>query len=124
MNASDENRTHALIGDRIRSYPFFALYNIVGITSNLLLILAYGSTSGAAGKAAMSLSVIAVAAISTLPVRSLFADIAALTEDLARTDEGAYVRGLRRKPIKLFVTLTIAFNALIALTQLWTLFTP
>lgn len=111
-----------LISDRSAAYPLLAIVNVIGMIANLWIILAHGAAASTPAKFAIFLSIVAVALLSSLPARSLFADIAALREDMADESQTAYGRELASKPIPLFAGLTIGFNALVAIVQTWALF--
>jgi hypothetical protein len=113
----------AYIEGRLRGYVIVCAYNIAGTLGNVALIAAFGTTAALPLKAAIALSVVAVAVISVLPALSIFDDMAALRADRPKELEGTmFVATFDRSPIALYSALTIAFNAVIALVQLWALF--
>lgn len=121
MSEASDHATR-LISDRVRTVPLLAIVNILGVSINLWLILAYAADATLPAKLSLLLSITGVAFFSVLPARSLFADVDALRRDAAAGNSPAYAKELASKPIWLFVTLSIGLNALIAMVQTWALF--
>ena len=108
---------------RLLGYAVICAYNVVGVIANIALIASFGPGAGFPLKAAIGLSVVAVAVISTLPAKTIFDELVAMRADRIAEMEGSkFTALLDREPLALFSGLTIGFNVLIAVVQIWALF--
>jgi hypothetical protein len=108
---------------RLQNYVVVCAYNVGGTIANIALIASFGAGANFALKAALALSVIAVAVISILPAKSIFDDMTALRADRPAEMEGsAFMANFNDSPHGLYTALTIGFNALVAAAQIWALF--
>ncbi len=117
------DQTISYLGARLRGYAVVCASNTGGVVANPFLIGTLGPGANFALKAAIALSIVAVAVISALPAQSIFDDVAAMRRDrVAEWERSHFMANWDATPIRLFVVLTIAFNAVLALVQIWALY--
>jgi hypothetical protein len=108
---------------RLGHYVGIAAYSMFGIIANLVIVLAFASTANLPSRLAIALSIIAVAVAAILPVRSIFQELEASRRDSPEDWKGSSLEAyVKQVPISTFNMLTIVFYVLIALIQLWALF--
>lgn len=123
MSASESEHLRSMITERVRSYTFIAIANVIGVIGNTGLVLMCGPTASAVGKIAMAATIVGVVLLVALSARSIFADVISFREDLAKHDStSSYAKELNRKPLGLFIQLSIWCNVIIAALQIAALY--
>lgn len=123
MAGLSNDQVIAYMTGRLRGYAVICAYNVAGVIGNVALIGVFGAGATTAMQVAIAVSIVAVAAISILPAQSVFEDIKAMRADRMEGMEGSrFMANWDATPIGLFITLTFAFNAVVAAVQLWALF--
>jgi hypothetical protein len=108
---------------RLGHYVGIAAYSMFGVIANLVIVLTFAAGANLPSRLAIALSIIAVAVAAILPARSIFQEMDVTRRENIEEWQGSRIEAyLAQVPISTFNALTVSFHTLIALVQLWALF--
>lgn len=108
---------------RLGHFTNFVVMNVAAVLANTYLVLSFASGAGLAGRLCLVASIVTVATVVPLAVRTILSEIVSIAKDQAKSFEGTFYLGnIQNVPNERFVMLILLLNLAVASLQVWAVF--